>query len=69
MFEHKQYLQSCSAESSMQTEILSFLNSGSLMPTKMAHRDYNKFGGLANHSTLGQLTNQSPSHISEGGPS
>ncbi len=34
LFEHKQYLQSCSAESSMQTEISSFKILAGLMPTK-----------------------------------
>ncbi len=42
LFEHKQYLQSYEAESSMQTEISFFFYSGSLMPTKTTHRDYNK---------------------------
>ncbi len=41
LFEHKQYLQSFGIESSMQTEILSDI-SVSLMPTKMACRDYNE---------------------------
>ncbi len=34
LFEHKQYLQSCGAESSMQTEISSFKILAVLMPTK-----------------------------------
>ncbi len=38
LFEHKQYLQSYEAESSMQTEMTSF-KIVSLMPTKTAHRD------------------------------
>ncbi len=43
LFEHKQYLQSCSAESLLNMEISSpCLISVSLMPTKMALRDYNK---------------------------
>ncbi len=37
----QQYLQSYKAESSMQSEILSF-KTVSLMPTKTAHRDYNE---------------------------
>ncbi len=41
LFEHKQYLQSYDAKSSMQTEISSF-KIISLMPTKVACRDYNE---------------------------
>ncbi len=42
LFEHKQYLQSYDAESSMQTEKSSFKITGSLMLTNTAGRDYNE---------------------------
>ncbi len=42
LFEHKQYLQSCSAEKLNVNGDIVFENSGSLMPTKMARRDYNE---------------------------
>ncbi len=41
LVEHKPYIQSYEAESSMQSEILSF-KTVSLMPTKTARRDYNE---------------------------
>ncbi len=43
LFEHiKQYLQSCGAESSMQTEIIVFLKLKQFNAYKMAGRDYNE---------------------------
>ncbi len=42
LFEHKQYLQSYDAETSMQNRDIVFENSGSLMPTKWLVRDYNE---------------------------
>ncbi len=41
LFDHKEYLQSFVAESSMPTDILSFKMMVVLMPTNTAGRDYN----------------------------
>ncbi len=65
LFGHKLYLQSYDAESSMQTEIFSFKNDGSLMPTKTARRDYNEL--LTGFVTSHTLINHAPGNKQQRG--
>ncbi len=65
LFEQKQYLQSCSAESSMQTEISSFKILAVYSLQKWLVRDYN---GLLSESVMSQTQiNPAPGNMQQRG--
>ncbi len=68
MFEHKQYLQRLTLVSNIDDAIV-YNTVGAHAAELRGEMFKRTHGGLANHNTMSQLTNLSPSCISEGGAS